>query len=307
MSYSNSSNISTVNNRSKYMFVTYYPFILIIIGTLFNFFTFVVLSLPTFRTISRRPTIHYMRAIAIFDILMLYGWNLDHYLFGAHGFTLLLYSITSCKIVAFLNYFTPQVSAWLRVFICLDRYLSLSPPHKTWFNQSKNVLNIIACIIIVFTLINLHLLIFACFRNPNGTVNPSARFYNIYPLWDYVNLVLYNCTPFIFMVIFNSGVIYHLSRLRQTSTVQNSRIQHRSITITFVITTFLFSLMTIPATVGFAFFSNTASYIVLHLLDTILYTYHILSFPLYMITFSEFRQVFLLIILNRQYRVQLII
>jgi len=284
------SNISTSDDSGIDMYVTYYPLALVIVGTVFNLFTFGIFWRPTFRDTNKRPTIHYMRAIAIFDILMLYGWNFDHYLSGAYGFTLQTYSIPSCKFFSFLNYFTPQCSAWLRVFICLDRYLSLSRLHKTWFSQSRNVLFIITCIITVFTIINFQFFLFACYYNEDGTVNTDSHLYEIYPLWDDMNLGLYNCAPFIFMFIFNSGVIYHLIRLRQTSTVQNSRIQHRSITITLVITTFLFSIMTIPGTVGFAFFSNTASYITLHLLDTILYTYHILSFPLYMITFTEFRR-----------------
>ncbi len=172
------------------MFATYYPVALVILGTVLNLFTFTIFWGPTFQDTNKRPTIHYMHTIAIFDILMLYEWNFDHYLSYAHRFTLLSYSVTSCKILAFLNYFTLQVSAWLRVSICLDRYLSLSRLHKTWFSQSKNILIIIASIIIIFTLINLYLPIFACFLNPNGTVNRMARFYKVYPLWDYVNLGL---------------------------------------------------------------------------------------------------------------------
>jgi hypothetical protein len=203
-----------------------------------------------------------------------------------------------------LDYFAPQVSAWLRVFICLDRYLSLSRLHKTWFSQSKSVLIIIASIITIFTIINFQFFLFACYYMPDGTVNPNARLYMIYPLWDMMNLGLYNCAPFILMVIFNSGVIYHLIRLRQTSTVQNSRIQHRSISITLVITTFLFSIMTIPSTVGYAFFGN-ASLTLLHAFDSILYTYHVLSFPLYMITFTEFREeVFLVVTINMHHRIE---
>jgi len=277
------------------MFVTYYPFTLIIVGTVLNFFTFIIPCQPIFRKIYRRPIIHYMPTIAILDMLMLYGWNFDHYLYYAHGFTLLLYSVTSCKIVAFVDYFTPQVSAWLRVFICLDRYLSLSHQHKTWFSQPKSVFIIIASIVIIFTLINLHLPIFTCF------LNPMARFYNVYPLWDYVNLGLYNCAPFIFMSVFNDGVIYHLIHFRQTH-IQNFQIQHHSISITLVRTTFLFLIMTIPATGGYAFFPNTQPVDILQILDYGLYTYHILSFPLYMITFTEFRQtVFLLITLERNH------
>jgi len=233
---------------------------------------------------------------------MLYGWNFDDYLYYAHGFTLLSYSVTSCKIVAFLDYFTLQLSAWLRVFICLDRYLSLSCLHKTWFSQPKNVLIIIASIIVMFTLINLHLPIFGCFLNPNDPIDPMARFYNVYPLWDYVNLGLYNCAPFIFMSIFNGGVIYHLIHFRQTH--KNFQIHHHCISITPVITTFLFLTMTIPATVGYAFFPNTQPADILQILDYILYTYYILSFPLYIITFTEFQQtVFLLITLKRNHRI----
>jgi hypothetical protein len=231
-----------------------------------------------------------MRVTAIFDILMLYGWNLDHYLLYAHGFTLNAYTVPSCKITSFINYFAPQVSAWLRVFLCLDRYLSLSRLHKTWFSESKNVLIIIACIMIVFTLINIHLLIFACFYNTDGTVNTNSRLYLVYPLWDYVNLGLYNCIPFIFMSIFNSGVIYHLIQYHRKSTVQHSQIRHRSISITLVITTCLFLIMTTPSTIGFAVLQDKLPYIVLQTFDYALYTYHILSFALYFATFTEFRK-----------------
>jgi hypothetical protein len=289
---SSSSNSTSINNQvtGLDLFVIYYPFMITIVGTLFNFLTFFILCRPVFRDTNKRPTIHYMRAIAIFDILMLYGWNLDHYLTAEYGFALQTYSVPFCKLLSFLNYFAAQVSAWLRVFICLDRYLSLSRLYKTWFSQSRNVLIIITCIIIVFTLTNMHLLIFACFYDLDGAINVNARLYIIYPLWDYVNLGLYNCIPFVFMSIFNSGVIYHLIRLRQTSTVHNSKIHHTSISITLVITTCFFLIMTTPVTMMYSFFSDMVSYVTIHLFDFVLYTYHILSFPLYFLTFTEFRQ-----------------
>ena len=289
MSSNNTNSSGDVCNLQD-LFATYYPFAIIIAGTLLNFITLLVLCRPTFHDTKKRPTIHYMRAIAIFDILMLSGWNLDHYLFGAFEFRLQTYTVVFCKIVSFLNYFAAQVSAWLRVFVCLDRYLSLSRLHKTWFSQSKNVLIIIGSIVTFFFLMHSPFFMFACYYNPDGSVNPEARLYKVYPTWDLINLSLYNCAPFICMVILNSGVIYHLIQLRRTSTVQNSRIQHNSISVTLVITTFLFLIMTIPTTVAWIFFSNTAGYVVLHLLDSMLYTYHILSFPLYLITFTEFRQ-----------------
>ncbi|CAF1374455.1 unnamed protein product [Adineta steineri] len=206
---------------------------------------------------------------------MLYGWNLDHYLSIIHGFTLITYSIPTCKIFGFLNYFAAQSSAWLRVFICFDRYLITSRLHRTWFSRQKSVLIIITCIITITTLLNCHFLIFTCYYSSDGTINPNAKLYEIYPLWDYVNY---------------SGVIYHLIHRRLVQLIQNSTIQYRAISITLIITTFLFLIMTTPATIDAAFFATTPTGILEKILDSALYTYHITSFLLYFITFKDFRR-----------------
>ena len=46
-----------------------------------------------------------MRTISIFDILMLYGWNPDHYLFAVHGITPQKYSIPACSTDLFFGFF----------------------------------------------------------------------------------------------------------------------------------------------------------------------------------------------------------
>ncbi|CAF4235860.1 unnamed protein product, partial [Adineta steineri] len=150
-----------------------------------------------------------------------------------------------------------------------------------------------SCIMILVALFNFHFFIFACFYRSNGTIDPNAQLYQIYPLWDNINLGVYNCIPFILMVIFNSGVIYHLIKRRQVRVIQQSQIQHRAISITLVITTFLFLIMTIPATIVAAFFTTTPPTDLAKILDSILYTYHLTSFPLYLITFKEFRWEFI--------------
>ena len=271
------------------LIVANYSFTLIIIGTVFNAATFLVLSRARFRNTRARPTLHYMRTMAILDTFMLYGWNLDHYLTTIQRFYILRYSLVSCKFVSFISYFAPQSSAWLRVFVSLDRYLSLSRLHRTWFSDSKHILMIIACILAVLFALNLHFFLFVCYYRQNGTISALSWLYEVYPLWDYVNLGVCNIVPFILMVIFNSGVIYHLIILRRTTTLQNPRIQHRAISITLVITTFLFLAMTMPSAVAFAFFSD-ANATLLKFFDSFLYSYYVLSFPLYMLTFPEFRE-----------------
>ena len=279
--------------------VAYFSLFLVIVGTALNSLTFLIFCRKRFRDTKTRPVLHYMRVIAIFDILMLYGWNFDHYVYPIYGFYLQRLTVGSCKFLSFLNYFAAQSSAWLRVFICLDRYLSLSRLHRTWFSDSKHILMIITGIMVFFTLLNLHFIIFACYYTSGGKVSINSSLFVLYPTWDYVNLTFYNFLPFILMVTLNSGVIYHLINLRRATTLQNSRIQHRAISITLVITTFLFLMMTVPSTVGFAFFCCD-NMLVLRSLDCILYSYHILSFPLYMITFDEFRQEFIAIMLCKK-------
>ncbi|CAF2185625.1 unnamed protein product [Rotaria magnacalcarata] len=292
MSSTNTTAKETTEPADTSEMIAYYALIVVVVGTPLNILTFIILCRSTFRNANARPILHYMRAMAIFDILMLYGWNIDHYFSIMHGFQIQTSSIPVCRFCSFLNYFAPQSSAWLRVFVCWDRYLSLSRLHKTWFSHPKNVLTIIACIMIILFLLNCQMFFLACYYIAPGKITVFSLAFEIYPVWDYVNLGVYNCAPFILMVTFNSGVIYHLIQLRCTSTIRNSRIQHRSISIALVITTFMFLMMTIPATVGFAFFS-TSYRPVLQFLDGLLYSYHILSFPLYIITFDEFRHNFI--------------
>lgn len=248
-----SNNISTISQyETTVMIGSYYPLILIVIGTVLNILTFMTLCRAPFKNTRTRPTIHYMLTIAIFDILILYGWHLENYLNEVHGFSLRLYSEPCCKFFTFLNYFASQVSAWLRVFICITLHNSLMCGYHTWFKRTKTIIIIIVCNIFVFTMINLHFLISPCLYDILQSVNIHAQLYQVDPLWDYVNLVIYNFLPFILMVSFNSSIIYNL--INRASLLQNQRIRHHSITVTLVIQTCLFLIMTTPATIVYGFF-----------------------------------------------------
>ncbi len=169
----------------------------------------------------------------------------------------------------------------------------MSYHHRTWFSHHKSILIIIASVISFFTLFNFHLIIFGCFYEPNGLVNINSSLYIIYPMWDFINLVMYNCLPFLFMVIFNSGFIYHLIHLRHIITIHKSRIPHQAISITLVITTFLFLGHGYTSYSCLWIFVSRTGDTILCTLNSMLYTYHILSFPTYIITFAEFRHEFI--------------
>ncbi|CAF1418694.1 unnamed protein product [Adineta ricciae] len=297
-------NISNITDVSSYLsdisFLGYHSLFMVILGSIFKVLTFIVLCRSAFRNTKIRPIIHYMRALALIDFLGLYGWNLDNYFGLIQGFTLYSsYTVISCKIFSFLNYFTTQVSAWLHVFICFDRYLFLSRTQpNTWFNRSKSVLIIISTIIGIFILFNLHFLIFVCYEDENDQVNMDSKFYQVYPLYSIIHMFIYSIIPFILMMIFSSISLYYLSKVRQTTTIQNSKIPHRSISITLISTSLVFIIVRTPTSICYGFFYDNLSETLLgrriiNVFDSLLYTSPILDFPLYLITFSEFRREFI--------------
>ncbi|CAF1352296.1 unnamed protein product [Adineta steineri] len=288
-------------------YLGYYNLLTVIIGSIFNIITFVVLCRPTFKNAQTRSTTHYMRALAVIDFIGLYGWNFDSYLNLIYGFTLFYtYTVASCKIFTFLNYFTLQTAAWLHVFVSFDRFLFLSNAKlNTWFNQSKNVLKIIGGIIVFFFLFNFHLLIFVCYEDSNGQVNVYSQYYNFFPAYELTHLVINNIIPSFLILSLNILSIYYLNRIRRTTRVQNSQIRHQAIAITLITTSFLFVITRTPTAIAYSFFSNylyfTDSGAMVRLgFDFFSYIFPVLNFPLYLITFTDFRREFIRLLLRKQ-------
>ncbi|CAF1406301.1 unnamed protein product [Adineta ricciae] len=132
----------------------------------------------------------------------------------------------------------------------------------------------------------------------NGQVNMDSKFYQVYPLYDKIHIFIYSIIPFILMMIFSSISVYHLGKLRQITTIQNSKIPHRSISIALISTSLVFILARTPTSICYGFFYNNLSETILgrriiNSFDTLLYTSPILDFPIYLITFSEFRREFI--------------
>jgi hypothetical protein len=273
---------------------TYYPLCLTCMTTVLNSLTIIILYQKIFR---QRPTIRFMRVIAFIDLVLLYGWNLDHFFRLKFGFELDRLSVFSCKISTYLNHFLSQSSAWLRVWMCFDRFWTLNQVRqRRAIHQHRRVIYFITFTLITIAVINIHLPIFSCYSYNNGTkVGGGSLYFPLYPAWNYINLALYNIIPFILMLIFNTLIIRHLILIKRTSTLQKSRIRHSSISIPILLSAFLFCIMTTPPAIIFAFFHNQISSeifrsLLLSLLDSIKYTYHSLSFFLYFITLVEFRR-----------------
>ena len=268
--------------------------------TLFNpIMNGLVLAILYRKKFRQRPTTHFMRAIAFADTLMIYGWNLDHFLRFQFGFELDRLTVTSCKVSLYLNNSLLQGAAWFRVWLCADRFFNLCRvrEHRR-MHRHRNALALIVTTIVGIALVNLHLPIFTCYATANSTVvSANSLYYSVYPMWNYVNLAIYNLLPFSIMLVFDVRIVRHLLAHKRSSTVQQSRVQHVSVSVSIFLSAFLFCVMTTPATVYFAFLANKVvtgpfKELTLSVLDAIQYTYHSSSFVLYYVTLVEFRTEF---------------
>lgn len=247
----------------------------------------------------QRPTTHYMRAIAMVDILMIYGWNLDHFLRLRFGFEIDRLTIITCKIFMYFNNSCNQAAAWFRVLMCADRLYTLNQVRQSrTMTRHRTVLLIIGITIGVICLLNLHIPIFTCYRPENSTrIVPDSLYYSVYPMWNYVNLAVYNCLPFLAMVFFDVRIVRHLMAARSCSTVKHPRVQHTSIAASMFLSTFLFLLMTTPSTITFIFSPDVFPSVefrkkLVIALDSMQYTYHSAAFFVYFATLIEFRMEF---------------
>lgn len=110
--------------------------------------------------------------------------------------------------------------------------------------------------------------------------------------WDQVNLVFYNIIPFLVMITFNSLLILNLKRKKVNSA--NSSSKKLNITVSLVIISFLFLIMTTPGTIMFAFFYDQLfSYMnpsMVYLIDDVSFLNHSLLFVISFVSIRKFRR-----------------
>lgn len=275
--------------------VTFYPLCLTIFNTIFNGLILLILYRKKFR---QRPTTHYMRAVALADILMIFGWNFDHFLRLKFGFEIDRLTVLTCKIFMFFNNGFLQSAAWFRVWLCIDRFQTLQRIHqRRTKSQHRSALILIVLTIFLLGILNVHIPIFCCYeKNVENTtiIIVNSLHYQVYPMWSYVHLAVYNLFPFVLMLIFDIRIIRHLISIKSSSTVRCSRVQHTNISLSIFLSALLFFLMTTPATIIFIvpnhfFPSNHFRSFLVTSLDSLQYTYHSISFIIYFSTLIEFR------------------
>jgi hypothetical protein len=343
-----SANSTLLNSRIRntvWLVISYIPLIIIFVGVVGNMSSLFVYR--TSKEMNKMSSMMYLSFIAVSDTVSLFQWNLDHYLRPNFGFRTAHLSVFMCKIVSFTQFASMQISAFLLSIICIDRYVTIASTPGSIYSKLPFSTNKSACawsvaIIALICLINSHLLIFNGYRKPpneyvekililNGNANDSnatnivykytynytepfycysySATFDIVPLWDQCNMVLYNFLPFVIMSIFNSLLIkktlssgMHSRKNANNNNEKNNKMSRadrkkQRLTISLVVITFLFLLMTLPSTIWFGFVKqslpNTDTTIIVgQLLDNIAFLQHSSLLITSYLTNYKFREAF---------------
>ena len=294
-------NAIDLNNRNNFgKIISYFALIIILIAIIFNTITFLVFRFNS--KMKKIPTMVILSFVCITDSLSLFTWNLDHF-FEFHNLPdIESLNIYTCKIFLFLQYFGLQSSAFLICFVSIDRYFTIiSKPgsfiSKLPFGTIKSSFIWSFLIIIFIACLNSILIIFDRVMKDEKLIN-CYRFSNGFSviLWEKIHLCLYSILPFILMITFNVLLIKKTLRLDVNNTNKSSLKKTRNLTLSILIITICFILMSFPASFCFGFYldyfrSSQSLYNIAILIDYFSFLNHSTLFFNCILTNKRFREI----------------
>ena len=231
------------------------------------------------------------------------------YMITGFSFDPTIQSRLSCKIYQYLNFVPDALSPWLLVYISMEKYISISVPHKRFFLRDKSIQSTYIIGLIVFVIVYYIAQPF-CFDVINiGNVNETqmiCSFVNdelgrLSALMDSIHRVI---LPFAIMVICSSLLIFTIfeSRRRISGSVNRERRLNRDIrfSISSLSMNLLFVVLNLPLSIMnlVSGQSLTSIYLTVYLF----YLSYGINFYVILLTNSIFRDEFLALFKNRKNR-----
>lgn len=304
-------------------YLSYYALFLIIIGTICNVFSIVIMFRNTMR---KYACMRYLCALAFSDLIVLYQWNLNtFYKYNLSQapfyFDMEELSLYLCKQIAYLAFTSLETSAWLLSLVSFDRLMMI---YSQWWKHKMHkplILNLmIASVFVLIALINSHLLIFngytidlskerelllnyslnnQSYLIPNTAIQCyTSRFDDkyVFPKWQTANMILYSIIPFSIMLTCNLLIIYNVKFARTIkSSSSKSESRKRRMTYMLLLVTFSFIILTSPSVIVHTFLRNFLKNkpyrrLVNMIVNHSLHTSHAINFFLYVFAAPLFRK-----------------
>lgn len=295
--------------------VAYASLLNVTLGLLGNSICFVVLA--TSKDLKRMSYAIYLMYCSIANIISLFQWNLNHFLYPLFYFIIEDKGLIACRLFSFLQFFSLECSAYLLSWMCIDRFVTViavpgSRASRLPFSTPKTAHFWSILTILSIFLLHSHILILNGYYDPpeqlNVTIllspnqsvrvtyqyqNPNYHCYNnsptysIFRVWDMLHLYLYTIIPFFIMITFNSLLIVKSSLMRAKAThslvIRMSKVctEKRRLSRSLLILTMSFLLMTSPASIAYGYleeiYKSVEFRVTLHFLDCLSF-FHQASF-----------------------------
>ncbi|KAL8591869.1 hypothetical protein ACOMHN_044365 [Nucella lapillus] len=255
---------------SKYIVYVGLPLI-IILGNFGNVMTIVIMRKMTS---SGKSIINiYFTAIAAVDLLVLYVHGLDFWVGRVTNIFARAQSSVSCKLLMWLYAASATTSCWLLVCMTVHRAMSVVWPHKVNVMCTKRTVFVVIDVIVLFcSAFYSHNIVGMDMSDlDNDTyymcwTKSEEHLYFIQNIFVYMELSVYCLLPFTCLVIANGVLVRKLSvsvkKARADLTHKNShQVLARekaanSVTLTVVVVSVTFMVLTLPISVYFMVFNS---------------------------------------------------
>lgn len=170
---------------------------------------------------NRQSIYVYLSILAVFDSLVLYIGLLRQWVGEITGSDIRNGNSWWCKSIVIAGYTCSDVSVWLIVAVTVERYIVVCHPLRaSHFCQEVRAKKVVLAIILIFILINFHLLFSVDVQMVDGGVdslyqqkcnaNPGFE-YLVSFVWPWVDALLYGFGPFVLISILNFVILAKVS------------------------------------------------------------------------------------------------
>jgi len=209
-----------VNVKVAFALLKYGLPVIILLGTVGNILSFVVLIRRSMRS---TPMYFYLTLLAVADTMVLFTSAFKTWIRVLTGYEALHVSDVGCKVITFLLLNSLYLSAWLIVLVTLDRFLVVwFPLHGYLVMRIKRARVCAVLLTVVVGLYNGHVFWTFSLSRPADdddervTEEPpkclSMDTFFMQHVFEYLKLVSYCAVPFAIVLALNVGIIYKINR-----------------------------------------------------------------------------------------------
>ncbi|XP_069104349.1 probable G-protein coupled receptor 139 [Argopecten irradians] len=188
----------------------YFPPLLIVIGTITNLMSIVVLLRKSMRTSN---TMFYLLVLSVGDIFVLFTGLLRYWLKFGFDKDIRLISDPFCKFHGFLVYVSLDFTAWILVAVTVDRCFAICNPFKAKVVCTRKVAKCTVGIILVALIaINGHLFWTLAIEDLADEIQCTAVTTFGNAIWPWMDFSVFSALPFSIMIASDIIIVRQLCR-----------------------------------------------------------------------------------------------